>query len=377
MDIILQNTVLLVLAAVVTISIIKQVLLFFGILKAYTTSAPEKKSSDITLIMAVKNEEAIIEENVKKWLKVLPESGDMVVADDQSWDGTPKILEKIEAENSALHVIYLREDKVRLSGKKFALTLAIKGAKQEAMLLTDADCYPKDENCLPLFAEQFAKGNSMVLGHSPITGDAGFAGWLQKMEGLNGAISYTGFSSLGVYYMGVGRAIGYSKNIFLKLGGFKALYKLPYGDDDLFVQKFAKYFKKTLLLNPKAFVETKAIEGIVAYWNQKRRHLSAGRKYKFAHKLLLMIAPLTDLGSLALSLYFLICFGFESELTKIALLFFGVKTVLELLFNTILSSKLAYGAKGIPLVVWQYISPIFNAFVVFSLWLKPVKIWTK
>jgi cellulose synthase/poly-beta-1,6-N-acetylglucosamine synthase-like glycosyltransferase len=375
-DTILQNTVLLVLGVVVLVSLLKQTFLFFGILKASSKNSP-KKAANISLIMAVKNEELIIEENVRKWLQVLPESCDVVVADDQSWDSTPKILEKLEEENPALHIVYLQEDRVRLSGKKFALTLAIKGAKQEAVLLTDADCYPKTEECMPLFSEKFEEGYSMVLGHSPIVGDAGFAGWLQKMEGLNGAISYTGFSSLGIYYMGVGRAIAYSKSIFLELGGFKALYKLPYGDDDLFVQKFAKHFKKTLLLNPKAFVETKAIEGIVAYWNQKRRHLSAGRKYKLFHKLLLMIAPLTDLGALGLTLYFLVTNGMASEITQLALVLFGAKTVLELIYNTVLSHKLAYGVRGLPLVFWQYVSPVFNAFVVFSLWIKPVKIWTK
>lgn len=376
-DIILQNTVLLILGAVVLASLLKQTLLFFGIIKAFSKKPPTEAKSDMSLIMAVKNEEELIQGNVVKWLEALPESSDMVVADDQSWDKTPKILEGIEAENKALHVIYLREESVKISGKKFALTLAIKGAKQEAMLLTDADCYPRSNDCIPLFAEQFAKGYTMVLGHSPIVGDAGFAGWLQKMEGLNGAISYTGFSSLGMYYMGVGRAIAYSKSTFLGLGGFKMLYKLPYGDDDLFVQQFAKHFKKTLLLNPSAFIETNVIEGIVAYWNQKRRHLSAGRKYKLFHKIMLMLAPITDLASLGLCLYLLCTLGLENEVTKIGLAFFGAKTILELLYNTVLSSKLAYGVKGIALVFWQYVSPIFNAFVMFSLWMKPVKIWTK
>lgn len=375
-DTILQNTVLLVLGVVVLVSLIKQASLFFGILNAHSKQTA-KNSGALSLIMAVKNEEDIIKDNVMKWLKAMPEDCDMVVADDQSWDSTPKILEKLEEENPALHIVYLQEDRVRLSGKKFALTLAIKGAKQEAVLLTDADCYPKTEECVPLFSEKFEKGYSMVLGHSPIVGDAGFAGWLQKMEGLNGAISFTGFSSLGIFYMGIGRAIAYSKTTFLELGGFKALYKLPYGDDDLFVQKFGKHFKKTLLLNPKAFVETKAIEGIVAYWNQKRRHLSAGRKYKFFHKLLLMLAPLTDLGSLALLVYCLVTLGVNNQLTHFALIMFAAKSVIELVFNAVLSSKLGYGLKGIPLVLWQYISPFFNAMVVFSLWIKPVKIWTK
>lgn len=375
-NIILQNTALLALGIVVLVSIFKQALLFFGILKSYSNQ-PSSNGKGLSLIMAVKNEEKIIEENVRKWLKALPETSDMVVADDQSWDGTPKILEKLEEENSKLHIVYLQEDRVRLSGKKFALTLAIKGAKQNAVLLTDADCYPVSDECMPLFADKFGEGYSMVLGHSPIVGDAGFAGWIQKMEALNGAISYTGFSSLGIYYMGVGRAIAYSKSTFLELGGFKALYKLPYGDDDLFVQKFSKHFKKTLLLHPKAFVETKAIEGIVAYWNQKRRHLSAGRKYKFLHKLMLMLAPATDIGSLAMVLYVLLTEGLHSEITHWAFVLFGAKTLLELIFNTVLSSKLAYGLKGLPLVLWQYVSPFFNAIVVLSLWVKPVKIWTK
>lgn len=373
----LQNTVLLLLSVVVLVSLLVQTLHFFGILSAFGKNVEENLQHPISMVMAVKNEEQIIVENVKNWLKVLPGESDMVIADDQSWDSTPEILEKIEAINKQLHCIYLKEDTVKLSGKKFALTLAIKGAKHDAMLLSDADCYPTHAACLPLFAQKFSEGYTMVLGHSPLVGSAGLPGVLQKLEGYGNALSFTGFTSMGVFYMGIGRAMGYSKSAFLTLGGFKSLYKLPYGDDDLFVQKFASHFKKTLLLHPKAFVETKVIEGMMAYINQKRRHLSAGRKYKFLHKIMLMLLPFSHFASIVAFLVILFQFGFNSTPSHIAMVAIGLKTIVELIYNGILSKKLAYGSIGIGYILWQYISPLFNAIMVVSLWVKPVKIWSK
>lgn len=376
-EILLQNTALLVLSVVVLVSLILQTLHFFGILSAFGKKVEENTQQPISMVMAVKNEEEIIVENVRKWLKVLPIESDMVIADDQSWDGTPEILEKIETINKQLHCIYLREDAVKLSGKKFALTLAIKGAKHDAMLLSDADCYPADDACLPLFAQKFSEGYTMVLGHSPLVGSAGLPGTIQKLEGFGNALSFTGYTSLGVFYMGIGRAMGYSKSAFLTLGGFKSLYKLPYGDDDLFVQQFSSHFKKTLLLHPKAFVETKVIEGMMAYINQKRRHLSAGRKYKFLHKIMLMLLPFSHVASLVALVLVLLQFGFNSNPSHFALAAFGLKTLLELIYNVVLSKKLAYGSIGLGYMLWQYISPLFNAIMVISLWIKPVKIWSK
>ena len=45
-----------------------------------------------------------------------------------------------------LNIVNIEEHKiVKNLGKKFALTLGIKASNYDHLLLTDADCYPKDE----------------------------------------------------------------------------------------------------------------------------------------------------------------------------------------------------------------------------------------
>jgi hypothetical protein len=81
--------------------------------------------------------------------------------------------------------------------------------------------------------------------------------------------------------MGVGRNLSYTKTCFYRNKGFASHIRSTGGDDDLFVRDAAANSKVNVVIGEDAQTESKAKETWNEWWQQKRRHLSAGKKYKW------------------------------------------------------------------------------------------------
>ncbi len=87
--------------------------------------------------------------------------------------------------------------------------------------------------------------------------------------------------------MGVGRNLSYRKELFFKQRGFISHYSIASGDDDLFIGAVATKQNTRVELTPESFVYSEPKHNLKTWLNQKRRHVSTGRKYKKKFKFLL------------------------------------------------------------------------------------------
>ena len=86
--------------------------------------------------------------------------------------------------------------------------------------------------------------------------------------------------------MGVGRNLGYRKDLFMEHGGFKSHLDLQSGDDDLFVNEVAHKANTGVVLGDAAITRSEPKTSWQAWWRQKRRHLTTGIRYRAVHKAL-------------------------------------------------------------------------------------------
>jgi cellulose synthase/poly-beta-1,6-N-acetylglucosamine synthase-like glycosyltransferase len=178
-----------------------------------------------------------------------------------------------------------------INGKKFALTLGIKAAKYEWVLLTDADCRPTSNRWIQEMAGSFSNKHNIVLGNSPYEASAGLLNSFIRFETIITAIQYFSFALLGKPYMGVGRNLAYRKNLFLDSKGFSKHLEVTGGDDDLLVNSLAESGKVGIVLNASAQMRSKPKTTWREYWQQKIRHLAVGKFYSASSKF--MLAPFT------------------------------------------------------------------------------------
>ncbi|QKG80779.1 glycosyltransferase [Tenuifilum thalassicum] len=247
----------------------------------------------ISVVICARNEE----ENLKNFLpKVLEQDYpdfEVIVVNDCSNDNSDLILDNLKKEYSHLKVTTIKEDEKFTHAKKLALTVGIKAAKNEWLVLTDADCFPKSDKWLKHIASNFTDGIEIVFGYGGYLSERGFLNKLIRLDALQIALNYFGWALAGKPYMGVGRNLAYKKSLFFKNKGFASHAGIESGDDDLFVMEVANKKNTAFEYRPEAHTLSVPRKTYSAWLRQKRRHLSTSKHYSWGLKTLLTLEPLS------------------------------------------------------------------------------------
>ncbi|MBX2896695.1 MAG: glycosyltransferase [Cyclobacteriaceae bacterium] len=241
------------------------------------------------------------EENLRELVPLLlaqdhPEF-EVIVVEDRCNDGTFDYLRETSQQHNHLRLVRVQHKPDHISGKKYALTLGIKAAKYEHLLFTDADCRPASNQWARVITSSYQPATEMVLGFSPYQKTSGWLNAFIRFEALLTAIQYLGFAWLGNPYMGVGRNLSYKKSKFLSGKGFISHQHVTGGDDDLFVNQYAKKSNTVAVASADSLVFSKSASGWKQFLHQKRRHLAAGKYYRLGDKVLLGLFMLSWLAS--------------------------------------------------------------------------------
>jgi glycosyltransferase involved in cell wall biosynthesis len=227
-------------------------------------------------------------------LQHYPTSHEVIVVNDNSYDDTKYLLEQFENEYKHLRVIELKQEAKLIPGKKFPLSIGIKGAKHEIVLLTDADCVPATEHWIANMQNSYTNNTEIVLGYGAYHKATGFLNKVIRWEAYHSALQYLSYALAGLPYMGVGRNLSYRKSLFYKQKGFSAHNHIASGDDDLFINSCATKDNVAVNINPEAFTLSNPTTNWTTFFKQKNRHYSTAKFYKPIHKFLLSTYALTQ-----------------------------------------------------------------------------------
>jgi hypothetical protein len=211
-----------------------------------------------------------------------------------SQDETRYLLEEFKKTFKDLHIVNLEQEAKGIPGKKYPLSMGIKEAKYEVLLLTDADCVPASENWLSLMQNGYDENVEVVLGYGAYFKKPGILNKLIRYETFFSGMQYLSFALAGLPYMGVGRNLSYKKNLFLKNKGFSSINHVASGDDDLFINKVANKRNTRIVIDPQAFTLSEPKKSFGNWIRQKNRHMTTAKFYKSSHKFLLGLLSLSQ-----------------------------------------------------------------------------------
>lgn len=269
--------------------------LFFGRLAFKKIKPQSTEFPPISVVIAARNESDNLYENLPKILAQQYPKFEVVVVNHQSIDDSKHLLGALQREYKNLIVMEVERSKHLQASKKLPLTLGIKKANYEHLILTDADCSPTSDFWLQRMAEQFSDQKQLVLGYGPYKSEAGILNRIIRFDTAMIAVHYFSMAINGSPYMGVGRNIAYTKTAFNSTHGFKSHYSLASGDDDLFVQEAAKKRNYSIQLSSDSFMFSEGKSTWETFVFQKSRHYTTASRYKVFKKALLGIYPLTTL----------------------------------------------------------------------------------
>jgi glycosyltransferase involved in cell wall biosynthesis len=246
------------------------------------------RTNAVSVIICARDEAANLAKNLPGILvQEYNSTHEIIVVDDNSFDDTKYLLEGLKKEFKQLHIVELTQEAKMIPGKKFPLSIGIKTAKHEIVLLTDADCVPASEHWINSMQEVYDDETEIVLGYGPYHKKTGMLNKLIRWETFHSALQYMSYALAGTTYMGVGRNLSYKKAIFYRHKGFSAHNNIPGGDDDLFINMAATKNNVKINVDKNSFTLSSPAETFAQWKSQKNRHYTTSKYYKPMHKFLL------------------------------------------------------------------------------------------
>lgn len=212
---------------------------------------------------------------------------EIVLVNDNSEDETKYLVEEFKKSFKNLNPVTLTQEAKMISGKKFPLSIGIKSAKNETLLLTDADCVPASEHWMRLMQDGYQENTEIVLGYGAYKKRAGIINKLIRFETFQTALQYFSYALAGLPYMGVGRNLSYKKAVFLRNKGFSSINQIPSGDDDLFINQVANSKNTAIVIEHDAHTLSEPKKTFSEWMTQKYRHYTTSKYYKKGHAFLL------------------------------------------------------------------------------------------
>lgn len=262
---------------------------YFRLLAFYKKKdADSVRENAVSVIVCARDEAEEIANNLPGiLLQQYRSSHEVLVVNDNSMDDTKYLLDGLYKEFKQLHIVELKQEAMHIPGKKFPLSMGIKSAKHEILLLTDADCIPSSDKWLKIMQDAFAPNIEIVLGYGAYKKKKGLLNWLIRFDAFHTALQYFSFAMGGKPYMGVGRNLAYKKELFFRQKGFASHHHLPGGDDDLFINACANAQNTAVVIDQEAFTLSTPPRSWAEWMGQKERHNATGKYYKQKHKWML------------------------------------------------------------------------------------------
>ncbi len=269
---------------------------------------------------------------------------EIIFVDDDSQDNSLELIARHFDDDTQSNIKVIPNHRLTKSPKKDAITSAIKKAKHEWIITTDADCeLPK--YWLDSF-DQYIQKNNVVSIAAPVTykEEQSFLEQFQILDILSLQGATIGGFGINKPFLCNGANFAYKKSIFEKLNGFKGNTTIASGDDIFLLEKIVKAHPKQLhyLKCQHAIVKTKSQPTWNALFSQRVRWSAKTSQYNnWFGKVTGLVVLLMNL--LVIINLILICFG----VINIKILFYILVIKFSIDFLLIYKSAVFFNQKHI------------------------------
>jgi glycosyltransferase involved in cell wall biosynthesis len=245
----------------------------------------------LSVIIAVKNDEYNIKNKLIEILEQDYPTFEVIVVNDASSDETEFVLKGLSAIYHHLKVVNIVENVNKFQGQKFPISIGIKSAKYEHLVLTKSDCKPNSFDWLKYIASGFGKNKEIVLGYACVENKKGLLNKLVRYDHAIRAMNYLSFALCKNPYMGEGYNLAYKKSLFYKVGGFIKHYNLSAGDDDMFINQITNSKNTSVVLTTPSFVKYDSFRKYKDWIKAKKSNIISKKHFKTSHRFLLNLLP--------------------------------------------------------------------------------------
>lgn len=167
---------------------------------------------------------------------------EVIVVDDGAYSDTDTVVKRLKHGFPALYLTFAPDGARVLSRKKLALTLGIKAAKGDIIVVTDSTTVVPSSTWLTKMVAPFANpAVDVVLGYNRhAMPDGKWSGrQVSVFDAVADDVTWLSSALEGIPYRGCSNNLAYRKDKFFEIKGFSNSLNLRNGDDDIFVSEIA------------------------------------------------------------------------------------------------------------------------------------------
>ena len=337
--------------------------------RKYTVQAPIPDSDlpKVSVIVCARNEQTNLSDYLHTLLNQDYPCYEVIVVNDGSEDDTQQVLERYAQQSSNLYITFVPREARVISSKKLALTIGIKAAHYDYLLLTDADCRSESRQWIREMMSGFVQGGEqteVVLGYGAYFEKKTMLSNLINYDTLFIGLQYMGMAATGHPYMGVGRNLAYKKSTFFAHDGFRGMLNERSGDDDLFVNKVTTRNNTAIVCSRNSITWSPPKNTWREWLHQKRRHLSVSHHYKKGSKLRLGIEPMMRALIYALLIATFVWGGGWAMM--IALGLWCIRLIMQLSVINTAAYQLGGRLFGIEIVAYDIVLPLLSLWILLT-----------
>ncbi len=290
---------------------------------------------------------------------------EVTIVNDGSNEDVKDVYNLLSSKHKNCNLTFIPQDAHYLSHRKLAITLGVKSARYDYVLILDASSQLSGDGWLQGIARHFAEGKEVVIGqaHYDPEKDEGVGSRRRAFDMASEGVTYLSAALTGNPYRGHAANLGFARSLFFNTKGFSRSLNLHSGEDDMFISGIVTPENCAVELSDATQVTVDTSNPRSHHIRWKRSHLFTGRKVwqrsrlmMGFYSLMIWIGTLSGLAAMAVTLpYYFI--------PSIAMLIVGI-TVWVLVCNTWSRTITALTGRSMWMVIpWMVLTqPIYNLY---------------
>ena len=228
----------------------------------------------VSILITAHDNLAELERNLPMFLRQQYAADYQVIVVCQSTDGeTQDFLKRTAAENPHLYYTYIPESSRYMSRKKLQITLGVKAAKHEWIILTEPNCRPSNDKWLQTMVRQCQDPNHLVLGYVALDEETKT---VRRFDSIRKAYYVLRRAQQTYGYRSHMPNVAFRKSDFMKEQGYQGNLEYVRGEYDFLVNKYAHCGDTATELDCDAWLIREAPSN--KSWHNAHLYLQASRK---------------------------------------------------------------------------------------------------
>lgn len=312
------------------------------------SAVSEQTLPPISIVITPHENAMELEENLPLFLNQDYPSDFKVIVVAWKSDSEDEDVLKRYSSNPHLYTTYIPDSSRYMSRKKLAITIGVKAAKTEWIVMTDITCRPDSEQWLRTLAGKCAEGNNLVIGYTRYdieTSD------YRRFERLVDAFYLMRETKRGKTYRCDSRCLAFRKSDFVKEEGFRGNLKYLRGEYDFMANKYAKPMSVALVTDPNAWMTeeeptNKQWRNRILFYIENRKHLEHSVRHRIPVVIDQVLLHINWLAIIAAAVFALLTQRW------MLLAAAGLALLLSIIIRTAIASR-AYGEWDADVPAWK------------------------